>query len=237
MANSKLSPQGYIINNDPFSINPFWDSEGNVPPGGTAGQVLTKATDEDYDTTWTTPEGGSVTIDPTPTEGSENAVSSGGVYTALSQKQNTLSFDTTPTYGSTNPVTSSGIRGADVYHLQQAQNYTDEKITAVNADISNLSERITNLEDYIPLTFSKTTQTATEYTFDTSLLPSTPTLQTLLTTKFAAQHPNNYGLYIFIPLNYDTLNENYRGVYYDSYSASFKPFYTTFDGNLYAQLS
>lgn len=237
MANSKLSPQGYIINDDPFSINPFWESEGCVPPGGTTGQVLTKASDEDYDATWETPEGGEITIDPTPTEGSDNPVSSGGVYDALSQKQNTLSFDTTPTYGSTNPVTSSGIRGADVYHLQQANIYTDGKITTVNADISNLSERITTLEEYIPLEFSEATQTETHYTFNTSLLPSTPTLQTLLATKFAVQNPNNYGLYIFIPLHYDTLNEQYNGVYYDSYSGSYKSFYATYSGDLYAQLT
>ncbi len=56
--------------------------------------------------------GGGGTIDPTPTEGSSNAVSSGGVYTALQGKQDTLTFDTTPTALSDNPVTSDGIRVA-----------------------------------------------------------------------------------------------------------------------------
>lgn len=50
-----------------------------------------------------------ITIDATPTSGSGNAVSSGGVYTALATKQDTLTFDNTPTDGSSNPVTSDGV--------------------------------------------------------------------------------------------------------------------------------
>lgn len=53
--------------------------------------------------------GGSITIDPTPTSGSQNAVSSGGVYDALALKQNTLTFDNAPTNGSNNPVKSGGV--------------------------------------------------------------------------------------------------------------------------------
>lgn len=53
--------------------------------------------------------GASITIDPNPTEDSTNAVSSGGVYSALSNKQDTLTFDNTPTQDSTNPVTSGGL--------------------------------------------------------------------------------------------------------------------------------
>lgn len=87
---------------------------------------------------------GTYTFDTAPTYDSTNPVTSGGVYTALrdaedtainaakdyadslaATKQDTLTFDTTPIYGSTNPVTSSGIRGADVYHLQLAKDYAD----------------------------------------------------------------------------------------------------------------
>lgn len=55
--------------------------------------------------------GGSVdiTIDSAPTQGSTNAVSSGGVYAALVGKQDALTFDTVPTEGSDNPVTSDGL--------------------------------------------------------------------------------------------------------------------------------
>ena len=49
-------------------------------------------------------------VDSTPTENSTNPVSSGGVYTALGNKQNTLTFDSTPTASSTNPVTSDGTK-------------------------------------------------------------------------------------------------------------------------------
>lgn len=47
--------------------------------------------------------------DTTPTENSTAPVTSGGVYTALGAKQDTLTFDTTPTDESTNPVTSGGV--------------------------------------------------------------------------------------------------------------------------------
>lgn len=56
-----LSPQGYNIQKAPVNRNPFWEEEGtggNVPAGGTTGQVLTKRTDADYDTEWKTPEAG-----------------------------------------------------------------------------------------------------------------------------------------------------------------------------------
>ena len=53
-----------------------------------------------------------LTFDTTPTAGSTNPVTSGGVKTALDGKQNTLTFDTTPTAGSTNPVTSGGVATA-----------------------------------------------------------------------------------------------------------------------------
>lgn len=50
-----------------------------------------------------------LTIDSTPTDGSSNPVSSNGVFDALAGKQNTLTFDSVPTNGSTNPVTSDGV--------------------------------------------------------------------------------------------------------------------------------
>ncbi len=53
--------------------------------------------------------GGGVTIDPTPTSGSQNAVSSGGVYDALALKQDNLTFDNSPTPNSNNPVKSNGV--------------------------------------------------------------------------------------------------------------------------------
>ena len=47
--------------------------------------------------------------DASPTENSNKMVKSGGVYSALSGKQNTLTFDNSPTSGSNNPVKSDGI--------------------------------------------------------------------------------------------------------------------------------
>ena len=53
-----------------------------------------------------------VDIDTTPTQNSSNPITSGGVYTALQEKQDTLTFDSTPTQSSTNPVTSGGVYAA-----------------------------------------------------------------------------------------------------------------------------
>ncbi len=51
----------------------------------------------------------SLIFDDTPTEGSSNPVTSGGIYTELEEIQDRLEFDETPTEGSTKPVTSGGI--------------------------------------------------------------------------------------------------------------------------------
>lgn len=48
-------------------------------------------------------------FDEEPTNGSDNPVTSDGIYAALTGKQNALTFDSTPTSGSANPVTSGGV--------------------------------------------------------------------------------------------------------------------------------
>lgn len=59
MISKKLSPQGYNIM-DPSNTNPFWGESGNtvLPEGGTTGQVLAKASDENYDVEWVDQTGG-----------------------------------------------------------------------------------------------------------------------------------------------------------------------------------
>lgn len=52
---------------------------------------------------------GTITFDSAPENGSDNPVTSGGIFTALEGKQDSLTFDSTPTEGSGNPVTSDGI--------------------------------------------------------------------------------------------------------------------------------
>ena len=53
-----------------------------------------------------------LTFDSSPSNGSSNPVTSGGIKTALDGKQDTLTFDSTPAASSTNPVTSGGIKTA-----------------------------------------------------------------------------------------------------------------------------
>lgn len=52
------------------------------------------------------------TVDPTPTEGSDNPVSSGGVYTALQSKMDKKEIDPAPIENSLNLVTSGGVYAA-----------------------------------------------------------------------------------------------------------------------------
>lgn len=59
-----------------------------------------------------------IIIDATPTSGSANPVSSGGVYTALGGKQDTLTFDNAPTANSSNPVKSGGVYTAMQNQIQ-----------------------------------------------------------------------------------------------------------------------
>ena len=58
-----ISPQGYMLTMQPINENPFWEDDepgggGNVPAGGTEGQVLAKKSDADYDTHWVDPQAG-----------------------------------------------------------------------------------------------------------------------------------------------------------------------------------
>ena len=67
-----------------------------------------------------------LTFDSTPTSGSTNPVTSGGVKSyvddGLATKQNTLTFDATPTTGSTNPVTSGGVKSyVDSHYVTAGQ--------------------------------------------------------------------------------------------------------------------
>ena len=82
------------------------------------------------------PTGVPIQLDDVPTENSNNAAKSGGIYTALQGKQNTLTFDSFPTENSLNPVTSHGIYIA-IFGLTQT--------------IAALAERVAALEggDYV----------------------------------------------------------------------------------------
>lgn len=61
----------------------------SLPKGGAAGQVLAKTSDVDGAAEWVDISA-SGTLDETPTQGSDNAVKSGGVYAALETKQDEL---------------------------------------------------------------------------------------------------------------------------------------------------
>src|SRR5574343_343743 len=69
-------------------MTPLGSRVGAIPRGGSANQVLSKATGNDLDLAWVDPSA-SITIDANPTDGSSNAVSSNGVFDALAGKADT----------------------------------------------------------------------------------------------------------------------------------------------------
>lgn len=70
--------------------------------------------------------------DTTPSENSDAPITSGGVFTALGTKQDTLTFDTVPTDESTNPVESGGVYTA----LSGKRSLTPGTAAAAEVDIS-----------------------------------------------------------------------------------------------------
>lgn len=85
-------------------------------------------------------------FDTTPTSGSTNPVTSGGIYNALQLKQNALTFDSTPTGNSTNPVTSGGVytalQGKQATITGAATTITGSNLTASRALVSNGSGKV-----------------------------------------------------------------------------------------------
>lgn len=71
--------------------------------------------------------GSTITVDPIPTEDSENPVASGGVYSALAGKADAFTADATPTEDSTNPVQSGGVYNA-LAGKQPVGNYADGSV-------------------------------------------------------------------------------------------------------------
>lgn len=99
-ASDKKKLDGITLSND------LTETGANVVPAN----IIYKAIDKKQD---------KLTFDTSPTSGSNNPVTSGGVYTmknnldtAIGKKQDMLTFDSTPTSDSTNPVTSGGVRSA-----------------------------------------------------------------------------------------------------------------------------
>lgn len=80
-----------------------------------------------------------ISVDVAPTSLSNNLVKSGGVYGALSGKQDTLTFDDTPTDNSNNPVKSNGIYDALV--LRELLSNKVSSIGAVGDNVNYPTEK------------------------------------------------------------------------------------------------
>ena len=72
--------------------------------------------------------------DTTPTENSDAPITSGGVFTALAGKEDTLTFDNAPTANSTNPVESGGVFTAIGHVASGIVNISKKDLTASTED-------------------------------------------------------------------------------------------------------
>lgn len=122
-------------------------------------------------------------FDTTPTAGSRNPVTSGGIYNALQTKQNALTFDATPTGNSTNPITSGGVytalQGKQATITGAATTIATSNLTTNRALISNGSGKVA---------VSATTTTELGY-----LSGVTGAIQTQLNAKAALNSPTFTG--------------------------------------------
>lgn len=87
--------------------------------------------------------------DTTPTENSDAPITSGGVFTALADKEDTLTFDTAPTDASTNPVTSGGV-----YIAIDAVSDDVEEVSSGIFDIVTNNITATTEDDFLAQVFA-----------------------------------------------------------------------------------
>lgn len=111
----------------------------NASTAGSAGIVPAPAAG---DTRFLSSSGAWTAPDSTPTAGSSNLPTSGGVKAALDGKQDELTFDTAPTAGSDNPVTSGGV--FDAIQQSTACKYLSDVsktvIQLLDGDYGNLTD-------------------------------------------------------------------------------------------------
>ena len=79
----------------------------------------------------------SITVDPTPTQGSDNAVASGGVYTALQGKANSSDVPT-----KTSDLTNDSNFVADASYVHTDNNYTSADKTIVGGVTAALADKV-----------------------------------------------------------------------------------------------
>ncbi len=109
-------------------------------------------------------------IDESPTEGSTNPVTSGGVYEALSGKQAQLTFDNTPTRNSDNPVKSGGIYTA-LETLGASISGKQDTLTVDDAPTEDSTNLVTSGGVYEALTGKQDTLTIDSAMSDSSTNP------------------------------------------------------------------
>lgn len=138
--------------------------------------------------------------DTTPTENSDAPITSGGVYTALGAKQDTLTFDTTPTDESTNPVTSGGVYTAidDIVSTKTGAFTLDQTQSGANKNglLIKQSGNVVSIQGFISgLTLTAGTSTVIGVVSGVSLPPTGLRLMLNQTTAAYTMGDTIYGFF------------------------------------------
>lgn len=111
-----------------------------------------------------------LTFDATPTGGSENPVTSAGVFSALAAKQDTLTVDATPTENSPNPVSSGGVFSAIAAASIGDTGWVAMTLNSAKASAGSIAYRVKNGVLYLAGSFTATASGTLALT--TSRIPS-----------------------------------------------------------------
>lgn len=114
-----------------------------------------------------------LTFDSSPTSGSENPVTSDGIYKAIQAGSGTITLDDTVTPNSQNGVKSSGIYTA----IESAKTELNQNITNVDTKVNAQADEISALQEF------QHTQETTNETHNTQIAANTNSINGLSTDK------------------------------------------------------
>ena len=116
------------------TVTTFADIAGAIPKGGTTGQVLTKSSNTNYETTWTTPAGGSSGV---------FVEKAGDSMTGIL----TLSADPVSNFHAATKGYVDASAGSVTSAFQSADGQILGSISTINTSLGNKQDKVTNISD------------------------------------------------------------------------------------------
>lgn len=157
--------QNEILNNIPQDVSQFAEQLAEYQAETDAKILLYKQQIDDALDAFETEIRNAITTDTTPTQGSTNLITSGGVYASLQDIYNRLVTDTAPTQGSSDLVTSGGVYTAiqnAKTELNTAIAAKEDKLTFDTAPTNNSSNPVYSGGVYSAI--NNAVNAATQYT-------------------------------------------------------------------------